>query len=321
VIARLRGSGARADRPVMPNLVPTSLALWAGIWNTLFAFRLGAAVVLMDRFDPLDYKNLVNRFGVRSTVLAPAMMAMLTADPRVTDLAPLRMVRSVTAPLLPDQARRFHDRFGVDVLNSYGQTELGGEIAGWTAGDIRQFGPAKLGAVGRAHPGVSIRVLDPDHRDLAANELGEIYVSSPFATEDADRTWDGHLRTGDLGRLDEDGFLWIEGRVSDLINRGGLKILPQDVETALDAHPDVAEACVAGVPDDRLGEVPVAWIRPTPGRRPEPSALRSYLHDRLAPYQVPVAVYLVDGDFPRTEVGKVLRRELVADHLQNGRKG
>jgi acyl-coenzyme A synthetase/AMP-(fatty) acid ligase len=316
VIARLRGKAATSNRAVMPNLVPTSLALWAGIWNMLFAFRLGAPVVLMDRFDPVDYLTLVKRFDIRSTILAPAMMTMLTTDPRVTDLAPLRLVRSVTAPLLPDQARRFHDRFGVDVLNSYGQTELGGEVVGWTAGDVREFGDAKLGAVGRPHPGVSVRVLDQDHRPLPANERGEVYVSSPFATEESDRLVDGHLRTGDLGRLDEDGFLWIEGRVSDLINRGGLKVLPQEVEAALGAHPDVAEACVAGVPDERLGEVPVAWVRPRPDKRPDPTALRSYLRERLAPYQVPVAVHLVDGDFPRTEVGKVLRRELVADHLR-----
>ncbi|HEY4457322.1 MAG TPA: fatty acid--CoA ligase family protein [Pseudonocardiaceae bacterium] len=320
VIARLRGDGAGARRP-MPNLVPTSLALWAGIWNTLFAFRLGAPVVLMDRFDPLDYAKLVNRFHIRSTVLAPAMMTMLASEPQVRDLTPLRLVRSITAPLLPDQVRRFHDRFGVDVLNCYGQTELGGEVVGWTAGDLREFGKAKLGAVGRPHPGVSVRVLDSDYRALGVNELGEIYVRSPFATEDdSDRTVDGHLRTGDLGRLDEDGFLWIEGRVSDLINRGGLKVLPQDVESALNSHPSIVDSCVAGVPDERLGEVPVAWVRPMPGRRPDPAKLRSYLHERLAPYQVPIAVHIVKGDFPRNEIGKVLRRELVANYLPERRK-
>jgi acyl-coenzyme A synthetase/AMP-(fatty) acid ligase len=304
----------------MPNLVPTSLALWAGIWNTLFALRLGAPVVLMDRFDPLDYATLVKRFRIKSTVLAPAMMTMLATDPRIVDLDPLRLVRSVTAPLLPDQARRFHERFGVDVLNSYGQTELGGEVVGWTTADIREFGAAKLGAVGRPHPGVSIRVLDQDHRELPANELGEIYVRSPFANPELplDRVLDGYLRTGDLGRLDDDGFLWIEGRVSDMINRGGLKILPQEVEATLRTHPEVVDACVAGVPDERLGEVPVAWVRPTPGTTPDEDALRSYLRDRLPPYQVPVAVRVLDGDFPRTEIGKVLRRELVARYERKG---
>lgn len=324
VIARLRGRSGNGpavrsagDRPPMPNLIPSSLALWAGIWNALFAFRLGAPAVLLDRFDPVDYAELVRRFGIRSTVLAPAMMTMLSEDPRITDLSPLRFVRSITAPLTPGQARRFHERFGVDVLNSYGQTELGSEVVGWTAADIREFGDAKLGAVGRPHPGVTLRVLDDERTEVPAGEVGEIWIHSPFAMQgaelDSERVVDGFLRTGDLGRLDADGFLWIEGRVSDMINRGGMKIVPQEVEEVLRSHPQVADACVAGVPDERLGEVPVAWIQPVEGGAPAETELRAFARESLAGYKVPVTVHLVN-DFPRTEIGKVLRRELVAGH-------
>ena len=109
--------------------------------------------MLLDRFDTVRYAELVRSFGIRSTVLAPAMMTMLAEDPRITDLAPLTFVRSITAPLTPGQARR-STTASVSMLNSYGQTELGGEVAGWTAADIREFGAAKLGAVGRAHPGI-----------------------------------------------------------------------------------------------------------------------------------------------------------------------
>jgi long-chain acyl-CoA synthetase len=315
VIARLRG-GQGGGRPPMANLVPVSLALWAGIWNALFAFRLGAPLVLLDRFDTVRYAELVRRFGIRSTVLAPAMMTMLSEDPRITDLAPLTFVRSITAPLTPGQARRFHDRFGVDVLNSYGQTELGGEVAGWTAADIRESGVAKLGAVGRPHPGIVIRILSGDRLELPAGEVGEIWIRSPFAAgqnagDVADRVADGFLRTGDLGRLDEDGFLWIEGRVSDMINRGGLKVVPQEVEEVLRHHPDVADACVAGVSDPRLGEVPVAWIRPAAGAEPAQAELAEFARRSLAGYKVPVAFRLIQ-ELPRNEIGKVLRRELVA---------
>ncbi|MFD0690718.1 class I adenylate-forming enzyme family protein [Actinomadura fibrosa] len=320
VIAKLRSGRAgegRGDRPPMPNLIPASLALWAGIWNTLFAFRLGAPAVLLDRFDPVDFAALVRRFGIRSSILAPAMMTMLADDPRVTDLAPLRMVRSVTAPLPPAQARRFRDRFGVAILNSYGQTELGGEVAGWTAADAREFGDAKLGAVGRPHPGVAVRILDEASRDVPSGEVGEIWIRSSFRTGDGQieegRLADGFLRTGDLGRLDADGFLWIEGRVSDMVNRGGLKIVPQEVEEVLRRHPQVADACVAGVPDERLGEVPVAWVRPRPGEAPDADALLAAVRESLAGYKVPVAVRFVD-DFPRNEIGKVLRRELAAGY-------
>jgi acyl-CoA synthetase (AMP-forming)/AMP-acid ligase II len=333
IITQLRGrqgksggqgkdGGKSGGRPPMANLVPTSLALWAGIWNALFAFRLGAPLVLLDRFDTVRYAELVRRFGIRSTVLAPAMMTMLSEDPRVTDLAPLTFVRSITAPLTPGQARRFHDRFGVDVLNCYGQTELGGEVAGWTAADIREFGAAKLGAVGRPHPGIAIRILADDRRELPASEVGEIWIRSPFAADDiagegasdiADRVVDGFLRTGDLGQLDSDGFLWIEGRVSDMINRGGLKVVPQEVEEVLRRHPGVADACVAGVPDPRLGEVPVAWIRPAAGAAPEQAELQAFVRRSLAGYKVPVAVRLIQ-ELPRNEIGKVLRRELVAGY-------
>jgi long-chain acyl-CoA synthetase len=315
VIAKLRNGRGPSGSP-MPNLIPTSMALWAGIWNTLFAFRIGAPVVLLNRFDPAAYAALVKRFQLRSTILAPAMMTMLTETEQITDLAPLRYVRSVTAPLAPDQARRFHARFGVDVLNSYGQTELGSEVAGWTAADIREFGAAKLGAVGRAHPGVAIRILGEDLRELPPDSTGEIWIRSPFATEDdgSGRVIDGFLRTGDLGRLDADGFLWIEGRVSDMINRGGLKIVPQEVEEALRRHPGVADACVAGVPDPRLGEVPVAWVRPrAAGAPPGEQELLAFIRQTLAGYKTPAAVRFV-ADFPRNEIGKVLRRALVADY-------
>jgi acyl-coenzyme A synthetase/AMP-(fatty) acid ligase len=316
VIAKLRdGSSRRGGRAPMPNLVPTSLALWAGIWNTLFAFRLGAPAILLDRFDAIAYADLVKRFGIRSTILAPAMMNMLAEDPRVTELVPLKMVRSVTAPLTPAQARRFRERFGVAVLNSYGQTELGGEVAGWTAADLREFGDAKLGAVGRPHPGVTVRILDEERKAVEPGSVGELWITSPFATRGekaiADRVMDGFLRTGDLGRVDADGFLWIEGRVSDMINRGGLKVVPQEVEEVLRSHPRITDACVAGVPDDRLGEVPVAWVIPAADGAPDEGSLQEFARRSLAGYKIPVAVRFVK-DFPRTEIGKVLRRELVA---------
>lgn len=315
VIEKLRGAGKQTTGRPMPNLMPSSLALWAGIWNTLFAVRLGAEVVLLDPFDPAEYAAMVKRFEIRSTILAPPMMTMLCDDPRVTDLRPLRYVRSVTAPLSPAQARRFHTRFGVGVMNSYGQTELGGEVVGWTAADLRAYGSTKLGAVGRPHAGVRIRILNDAGAEVEPDAVGEIWINSPFASSEgelpADRVVDGYLRTGDLGRLDPEGFLWIEGRVSDMINRGGLKVVPYEVEEVLRDHPDVADASVAGVPDERLGEVPVAWVRPASGRTPASEELRSFVRGRLAGYKVPVAVHFVD-DFPRTEIGKVLKRELVA---------
>jgi long-chain acyl-CoA synthetase len=326
VLSSLRAKRATDTKPAraaMPNLIPTSLALWAGIWNVLFALRAGSPVVLMDRFDTVEFATLVRRHAIRSTVLAPAMMAMLTEDPRVDKLAPLTMVRSVTAPLTPHQARAFKAKFGVGIMNCYGQTELGGEVVGWTAEDMREHGDDKLGSVGRAHDGIEIRVLDDAGEDLATAEVGEIWIRSPYASRDAavnERRVDGYLRTGDIGHLDSEGFLWLEGRASDVINRGGLKVLPHEIEEQLCARPEVAEACVAGVPDIRLGEVPVAWVRAAPGATVEPDALLAGLRDTLAGYKVPVHIEVV-SELPRNEIGKVLRRTLVeqwsARHADN----
>lgn len=323
VLSTLRTTSPAAKKPQghkMPNLIPANLSLWAGIWNVLFALRSGAPVVLMDRFDTGEFATLVRRHEIRSTVLAPAMMAMLVEDPMINDLAPLAMVRSITAPLTPQQARAFKAKFGVGIMNCYGQTELGGEVVGWTAADLRQHGDDKLGSVGRPHKGIDVRILNEQGAQLPRNGIGEIWIRSPYATRDESVTAglvDGFLRTGDVGRLDDDGFLWLEGRASEVINRGGLKILPQEVEEQLCALPEVAEACVGGVPDDRLGQVPVAWIRPHPGVRIDAPEVLSRLRTTLAGYKVPVALDVV-VELPRNEIGKVLRRQLIEQWTKRG---
>jgi acyl-CoA synthetase (AMP-forming)/AMP-acid ligase II len=296
------------DKPPMPNLVPVSLALWAGIYQVLFAFRVGAPLVLMDGFDTRRFAELVDRFEIRSTVLPPAAMVMLADDEAVTDLTPLRYVRSISSPLSPLQARRFADRFGVGVLNCYGQTELGGEVVGWTVADLKAHGD-KLGAAGRPHAGVEVRT----------DEGGELWVRTgrlphAAAADLGDRlTPDGWVRTGDIATIDEDGFVWIEGRASDMVNRGGLKVHPGEVEEVLRAVPGVADAAVAGVPDDRLGEVPVAWCVPDDPAAglPADEVLVAACREHLVPYKVPVRFEAVAG-LPRNGVGKVLKTELVA---------
>lgn len=324
-LAKIRGGPTptaappRPERTPMPNLVPMPLALWSGVYNLLFAARVGAAVVLCHPFDTREFAAAVREHGCTSTVLAPPMLAMLLDDAGVTSLAPLRYVRSGTAPLSPLVAQRFRARFGVTVLNSYGQTELGGEIVGWSAGDAREFGDAKLGSVGRPHDGIEVRIVRPDGATAAIDETGEIWARSPFVMQgyagdrlevDTRLDPDGFLRTGDLGRLDADGFLWVDGRCSDVINRGGLKVHPIDVEEALRADPAVADVCVAGVPDARLGEVPWAWVVPAAGATVDPVALTARVRDTCAPYAVPTRVVEV-AELPRNEVGKVLRHVLV----------
>jgi long-chain acyl-CoA synthetase len=229
-------------------------------------------------------------------VLPPAAMAMLT-DSDVTDLTPLRYVRSITAPLSPLQARRFAARFPVHVLNGYGQAEIG-EVIGWTAADAKAH-PDKIGAVGRPHPGVDVRLDADDH----------LLVRPPNTAAGIEERLDadGFIDTGDLARIDEDGFVWIEGRAGDLINRGGNKVFPDSVEEVLRLAPAVADVAVVGAPDERLGEVPVAFLVGTPVPDADLDAL---CREHLVAYKVPAAYHWID-QLPRSEVGKILRRDLV----------
>jgi acyl-CoA synthetase (AMP-forming)/AMP-acid ligase II len=325
-LAKLRPP-SRRPRPVdarrhRMSLIPLSLALWAGIFNVLFTFRSGSGIVLLDPFTPAGFAQAVREHEMTSTVLPPAMITMITDADDIDDLTPLRFVRSITAPLSPDVARQFHERFDVFVLNCYGQTELGGEVVGWTSQDVRDFGLDKLGAAGRAYDQVDLRIRDEHGSDASIGELGEIYVRSPFRMRGyafssgdpdgsgEDRFVDGYLRTGDIGRVDDDGFLWVLGRVSDMINRGGLKIYPDEVEEALRGHPSVRDAGVAGVPDRRLGEVPHAWVVTTGDL--DPDELRAWCRQQLAPYKVPTGFTRVDR-LPRSDVGKLLRHDLAAE--------
>jgi long-chain acyl-CoA synthetase len=312
-------------RPPSPNLIPTSLALNSGVYNALFGLRAGASLVIMSQFNPQDFASLVRRHGIRSTVLPPAAMVSLSDADDVTDLRPLRYVRSITAPLSPLQGRRFAEKFDVVVLNSYGQAELG-EVIGWTADDARRY-PEKLGAAGRPHPGILVKVVDDRGDPVVTGTIGRLFVrpdrmAAGYAVggELRDRhDAEGYLDTGDLARVDAEGFVWIEGRGSDLINRGGNKVFPDQIEEVLRLSSAVDDAAVIGAADDRLGEVPVALVVPHDGRPMDPSALEALCREHLVPYKVPVAfraVALLD----RNEAGKLLRRQM-ADRYAAGELG
>jgi acyl-coenzyme A synthetase/AMP-(fatty) acid ligase len=231
---------------------------------------------------------------------------MVLHDDQVTDLSPLKIVRSITAPLSPVQARRFRDKFGVLVLNSYGQTELGGEVVGWSAADAREWGETKLGSVGRPLPGIEV-TIGGDEVMVRTPTTAARKIDPAFLDRLSD---DGWFHTGDLGWFDDDGFLWLDGRVSDMINRGGLKVFPGTVEDVLMAADCVREAAVVGIPDERLGEVPWAFVARTDDAL-SADDLMAWCRERLTPYRVPVRIVFVDA-LPRNDVGKVVKRDLAA---------
>jgi acyl-CoA synthetase (AMP-forming)/AMP-acid ligase II len=208
---------------------------------------------------------------------------------------------------------RFRDLFGWEALEGCGMTEVG---CYYTVNP--RYGRRKWGSLGLPTPHTELRVIDDDGRDVAMGAVGEIVVRTPSATigywrdpvATADLFRDGWLHTGDLGHVDEDGYLWFVGRRKLMIVRRGSNIAPAEVENVLDEHPQVHASVVVGVPDAHDGSVPVAWIMPVhDARAPDEGALRAYVSTRLAPYQSPV-YYLFTRDLPRNSTGKFDRCRL-----------
>ncbi len=188
-------------------------------------------------------------------------------------------------------------------------------------GGRRQGAPRKGGGGGATPCGVSLKIVDPDGTAVAPGEVGELLVRPPnmasgyaSGAELSDRIdEEGYLATGDLGRLDEDGFVWIEGRVGRPHQPWGNKVFPDEVEEVLCLSPLVAEAAVVGVPDDRLGEVPVAFVVTTGDVGDD--ELIALCRDHLTPYKIPLDFVRVDA-LPKNEIGKVLRRQLSAGYTR-----
>ncbi|MDQ1491661.1 MAG: long-chain acyl-CoA synthetase, partial [Actinomycetota bacterium] len=254
--------------PKAPNLIANPLSHTAGIVRLLFALYVGRSVVLLRKFDARAAHGAVLRHGIDHLTLNPAMLRMLLDELRPgEDLGRVRYVSSGTAPLPPALREEFEARFGVPVLQAYGQTEAFGAIA---VENVRHVlaGRGRPGSVGRPLPGVEVRIRRPDGTDAAAEEEGEIvartgsatsgYLGSGDTASPVDD--DGWLRTGDLGRLDGDGYLFVTGRLKNLIICGGFNVIPEEVEARLMDDPEVAAAAVVALPDDRLGEIPVAVV-------------------------------------------------------------
>jgi acyl-CoA synthetase (AMP-forming)/AMP-acid ligase II len=216
-------------------------------------------------------------------------------------LASARALRFGSAPLEEEALDRFEALYGIPVLAQYGATEFAGTITAMTLADRRRFGAAKRRSVGRARPGIGLRVVTASTGDvLPPDAIGQLQVLVPRVSPE----W---LPTNDLARLDADGFLFIEGRADDAINRGGFKVLPEEVAAVLRRHPAIADAVVVGLPDARLGAVPAAAVELRAGvDPPSESVLLAFARDHLVAYQVPSRIVAVAA-LPRTVSLKVDR--------------
>ena len=312
--AAFRAAGLVFDEAHEPHLHSRTDILWAslahisGLYFAVAQVVEGRSVALLEKFEVGAWVELVRRHRPGYVRLAPTALRMvLQAEVPAETFESVRAVGSGTAPLPPELAEAFEDRYGVPVLSTYGATEFAGAIAGWTLNDKKQWGRTKRGSVGRAHHGIELRIVDPETDDvLPAGEIG-LLEARGGQLPGRDHAW---LRTTDLATIDDDRFLYIHGRADDAINRGGFKIPPSVIEDALLAHPAVDEVSAVGLPDPRLGEVPaVAVTLVSPATEEE---LMEYLASRLTRYQRPVSIRVVD-QLPRTPSLKI-SRPLVREH-------
>jgi long-chain acyl-CoA synthetase len=209
--------------------------------------------------------------------------------------------------------------FGCHFVQQYGMTETTGTIVYLPPQDHDPKGNARMRSAGLPLPGVELCILDADGKELGPNQVGEIatrsqanmkgYWNRPDATRSTvDES--GWLRTGDAGYLDEDGYLFIQDRIKDMIITGAENVYPAEVENAIHGHPDVADVAVIGVPDDTWGEAVKAIVVPKPGVEPDAASIIAYARERIAHYKAPRSVDFLATPLPRNSSGKILRREL-----------
>ncbi|HVU71370.1 MAG TPA: fatty acid--CoA ligase family protein [Mycobacteriales bacterium] len=291
-------------------LVTTPLVHIGGFWGLLAALRAGRKVALLERFELDAWVRAVEEFRPITCGLVPAAMrAVLEAKVPKERLGSLRAVTTGTQACPVELAQAFTDAYDIPVLATYGATEFAGAVAGWTAPLHRRWWDTKRGSVGRAFPGSELRVVDPATGELRADGAQGVLEVRSQQMPDGGTDW---VRTSDLARIDADGFLFIDGRVDDVIVRGGFKVQPTTVQTALERHPAVVEACVFGRPDARLGAVPVAGVEVrSEADAPSVAELLAFAREHLLPYEVPTSL-VVTTALPRTPSHKVSRPELLA---------
>jgi long-chain acyl-CoA synthetase len=314
--------GAAHVEGIERTLVPLPLSHSYGLIVTVVGMhaRDPGRAFLMRWFDPSEWLRLAQEHRIQQSVLVPSMIQMLLAFPLEDfDLSALEYVVSGASPLPRDAMKAFERRIpGVKIREGYGLTESSAVISTMPPDEIRP------GSVGRPLPGYEVKIVDDDGNEVPAGEIGEItakarsimlgYWRSEEATAYAVR--DGWLYTGDMGRLDEDGYLWIVDRKKDLIIRGGFNVYPRDVEDALTEHPGVSLAGVVGKPDETYGEEVVAFVQLQPGAEVTPDELVEFGRARVGKYKYPREVRIVPG-VPLTPVGKIDRKALRAQ-LQTG---
>jgi acyl-CoA synthetase (AMP-forming)/AMP-acid ligase II len=292
------------------------LFTFAGIGFIYNPMQLGLFGVYQPKFDAGRWLEVVDELHPQFVFLVPSMAQLIVAHPRFADadLSSIAICAIGSAPLAPATLRALQERMPeASVSNSYGMTEAGPAFCSMPKGESLK----RIGSVGQPVPPLEVRIVDEEGHDLPTGEVGEAILRMKgrereyYRNDEATAgTWkDGWLYSGDLARLDADGYLYIVGRKKDVIIRGGNNIHAVDVEAVLLEHADVVEAAVVGVPHQVLGEDVAAVVVLAPGTSTTIDELREHCAAALADYKVPRRIELVD-ELPRNATGKVLKAQL-----------
>ncbi|GLS98828.1 acyl-CoA synthetase [Sphingobium jiangsuense] len=291
-----------------------------GVWT----LQHGARGIVVREFDPERVLDLLVAHHITKIMLVPTALRILCDHPAAaeTDFSFLKTICYGGSAIPLDLLRQAIAVIGCGFAQMYGMTETAGTIVGLPPEDHDPEGSPRMRGIGIPLPGVRVRIVDAEGRDLPAGEVGEIVVASqanmigyfdrPEATAETVDA-EGWLRTGDAGWMDADGYLYLADRIKDMIITGGENVYPAEVENALYSHPDVADVAVIGVPDPKWGEAVKAIVVPAAGASPDPAALIAWARERIAAYKAPKTVDF-RADLPRNPSGKVLRRLLREDY-------
>ena len=272
------------------------------------AVAAGACLTLIPRFHPAKALAIMERDGVTVFEGVPTMFAAMLHCGERPDTSALRLCVSGGAALPVEVMRGFEEAFGCTVLEGYGLSETS-PVASFNQPDRER----KPGSIGTPVDGVDMKLLDPGEDGIGeiairGHNVMKGYWNRPDATTEAIDA-DGWFRTGDLARVDEDGFFFIVDRSKDMIIRGGYNVYPREIEEVLYEHPAVREAAVVGIRDDILGEEVGAAVVLKPGAQADAAELRAFVKERVAAYKYPCKVWIVD-DLPKGPTGKILKREI-----------
>ncbi|OYD70354.1 class I adenylate-forming enzyme family protein [Rhodococcus sp. OK302] len=294
----------------------------AGPGYTRSTLLAGGMVIFQRRFDPEDVLRLIELHQVTHWIAVPTMLQRVLSLPEETrshyDTSSMKFILGGAAPFAPHLKEQITDLFGEVLHEIYGCTEAG-MMSGATPNDLRE----RPTTSGRAFRHVDLKIVDEVGTELPAGSTGEIVARTPVVIrgyigrgplESGKVLPGGFYRTGDVGHLDEDGYLYIYDRITDMVIAGGANIYPAEIEAVLDTHQDVELSAVVGVPHDELGEQPVAAIQLRPGASLTADELLSYCNGRLAKYKWPREFHFVD-QIPVSPMGKLLKRELRKDLL------